>query len=138
MNSVVIASKLESLRRCLDRITSKKPESLDQLLGNIDLQDILALNLERSIQLCVDIANHILSTLDDSPAMSMAESFERLSEKEIISEELAANLRRAVGFRNLSVHAYDKIDWNLVWTNFESDLGDLVNFVEIIETKYIL
>jgi uncharacterized protein YutE (UPF0331/DUF86 family) len=138
MNSLVIASKLESLRRCLDRITSKKPESLDQLLENIDMQDNLALKLERSIQLCVDIANHILSNLDDSPAMSMAESFERLSDNEIISKEMAGNLRRAVGFRNLSVHAYDKIDWNLVWTNFESDLGDLVNFVEIIETKYIL
>ena len=136
MNSVVIASKLESLRRCLDRITSKKPDTLDQLLEDIDMQDILALNLERSIQLCVDIANHILSSLDDSPAMSMAESFERLSEKGIISNELAGNLRRAVGFRNLSVHAYDKIDWNLVWNNFESDLNDLVQFVEIIETKY--
>ena len=136
MNSVVIASKLESLRRCLDRITSKKPDTLDQLLEDIDMQDILALNLERSIQLCVDIANHILASSDDSPAMSMAESFERLSEKEIISQELAANLRRAVGFRNLSVHAYDKIDWNLVWTNIERDLKDLVNFVEIIESKY--
>ena len=136
MNSVVIASKVESLRRCLDRITSKKPDTLDQLLEDIDLQDILALNFERSIQLCVDIANHILSTLDDSPAMSMAESFERLSEKEIISVELAGNLRRTVGFRNLSVHAYDKIDWNLVWNNFESDLNDLVQFVEIIESKY--
>ena len=136
MNSVVIASKLESLRRCLDRMTSKKPDTLNQLLEDIDMQDILALNLERSIQLCVDIANHILSISDDSPAMSMAESFERLSEKEIISNELAANLRRAVGFRNLSVHAYDKIDWNLVWNNFEGDLNDLVQFVEIIESKY--
>jgi len=136
MNSVVIASKLESLRKCLDRITSKKPDTLNQLLEDIDMQDILALNLERSIQLCVDIANHILSALDDSPAMSMAESFERLSEKEIISVELAGNLRRAVGFRNLSVHAYDKIDWNLVWNNFKSDLNDLVQFVEIIESKY--
>ena len=136
MNTVVIASKLESLRRCLDRITSKKPDTLNQLLEDIDMQDILALNLERSIQLCVDIANHILSALDDSPAMSMAESFERLSEKEIISNELAANLRRAVGFRNLSVHAYDKIDWSLVWNNFESDLNDLVQFVEIIESTY--
>ena len=136
MNSIVIASKLESLRRCLDRIRSKKPDTLNQLLEDIDMQDILALNLERSIQLCVDIANHILSSLDDAPAMSMAESFERLSENEIISVELAGNLRRAVGFRNLSVHAYDKIDWSLVWTNFESDLNDLINFVEIIEIKY--
>jgi len=137
MNSLVIVSKLESLRRCLDRITSKKPGTLDQLLGDIDLQDILALNLERSIQVCVDIANHILSNFDDSPAMSMAESFERLSEKEIISKEMAKNLISAVGFRNLSVHAYEKIDWNLVWTNFDNDLNDLVDFVEIIESKYI-
>ena len=134
MNSVVIASKLESLRRCLDRITSKKPDTLNQLLSDIDMQDILALNLERSIQLCVDIANHILSNLDDSPAMSMAESFERLSEKKIIPNELGENLKKAVGFRNLSVHAYDKIDWQLVWDILEGDLKDLVSFLECVES----
>ena len=134
MNSVVIKTKLESLRKCLDRIKSKKPESLDRLLGDIDMQDIIALNLERSIQLCVDIANHILSTLDDSPAMSMAESFERLSEKGIIPNELGKNLKKAVGFRNLSVHAYDKIDWHLVWNILEGDLMDLVRFLECVES----
>jgi len=134
MNSIVIASKLESLRRCLDRIRSKKPDTLNQLLEDIDMQDILALNLERSIQLCVDIANHILSSLDDAPAMSMAESFERLSEKRIIPNGLAQNLKKAVGFRNLSVHAYDKIDWQLVWNILEGDLSDLVRFLECVES----
>lgn len=114
MNSIVIKTKLDSLRKCLDRIESKKPDTLDDLLQEIDIQDIIALNLERSVQLCVDIANHILSSLDHSPAMSMAESFKRLSEKKIIPPELAQNLKKAVGFRNLSVHAYDKIDWQLV------------------------
>jgi uncharacterized protein YutE (UPF0331/DUF86 family) len=65
--------------------------------------------------------------------MSMAESFERLYEKKIIPDELDQNLRRAVGFRNLSVHAYDKIDWQLVWNILESDLHDLVRFIELIE-----
>ena len=134
MNSIVVKTKLESLRKCVDRIESKKPETLDDLLQDIDTQDILALNLERSIQLCVDIANHILSSLDDAPAMSMAESFERLSENEIISVELAGNLRRAVGFRNLSVHAYDKIDWSLVWNILEGDLNDLVRFLECVDS----
>jgi hypothetical protein len=63
MNSLVIKTKLESLRRCLDRIESKKPITLEGLLQDIDTQDILALNIERSVQLCVDIANHILSSL---------------------------------------------------------------------------
>ena len=104
------------------------------MLQDIDMQDILALNLERSVQLCVDIANHILSSLDDSPAMSMAESFERLSEKGIISNELGKNLKKAVGFRNLSVHAYDKIDWQLVWFILEGGLKDLVRFLECVES----
>ena len=81
MNSVVISSQLESLRRCLDRITSKKSDTLNHLLEDIDMQDILVLNLERSIQLCVDIANHILSNLNDFSAISMTESFEKLPEQ---------------------------------------------------------
>ena len=133
MNSIVIKTKLESLRKCLDRIELKKPQSLEDLIRDIDAQDILALNLERSVQLCVDIANHILSSLDDTPAMSMGESFERLSVKKIIPKELGQNLKRAVGFRNLSVHAYDKIDWQLVWNILEGDLIDLVRFLECVE-----
>ena len=134
MNSIVIKTKLEGLRKCLDRIESKKPKTLDVLLKDIDVQDIIALNLERSVKLCVDIANHILSSLDDSPAMSMAGSFERLSEKKIIPDELGQNLKKAVGFRNLSVHAYDKIDWQLVWNILEGDLKDLVRFLECVES----
>ena len=133
MNSIVIKTKLESLRKCLDRIESKKPKTLEDLLQDIDVQDIIALNLERSVQLCVDIANHILSSLDDAPAMSMAESFERLSEKKIIPNELSQKLKKAVGFRNLSVHAYDKIDWQLVWNILEGDLKDLLWFLECVE-----
>jgi uncharacterized protein YutE (UPF0331/DUF86 family) len=134
MKSVVIKTKLESLRKCLDRIESKRPETLEDLIQDIDTQDIIALNLERSVQLCVDIANHVLSSLDDAPAMSMAESFERLSEKGIIPNELGKNLKKAVGFRNLSVHAYDKIDWQLVWNILEGDLMDLVRFLECVES----
>ena len=43
------------------------------------------------------------------------------------------NLKKAVGFRNLSVHAYDKIDWQLVWNILEGDLSDLVHFLECVE-----
>jgi uncharacterized protein YutE (UPF0331/DUF86 family) len=97
MNSLVIKTKLESLRRCLNRIESKKPKTLEDLLKDIDTQDIFALNLERSLQLCVDIANHILSSLDDAPAMSMTESFERLSEKRLFPKNLDKILKGQSG-----------------------------------------
>ncbi len=57
----VVLNKLESLTRCIGRIESKQPFSVEQLKNNYDLQDIISINLERAIQLCVDIGSHILA-----------------------------------------------------------------------------
>ena len=47
---------------------------------------------------------------------------------------LVKTLRKQLGFRNLSVHAYDKIDWHLVWNILEGDLKDLVHFLKCVES----
>jgi len=70
MDRDVIEEKLESLRRCLRRIEQKCPASVDELEKDIDLQDILAVNLTRAVQLSVDIAAHWIAELPDVPAPS--------------------------------------------------------------------
>ena len=125
MNGVIVAQKLESLGRCLDRLREKAPRSLSELEADIDLQDIIAINLERAVQLCVDIASMALAVTNRPPPQSMSDGFRALAEEEIISRKLADQLVRAVGFRNLAVHAYDKIDWAIVYSLLENDLGDL-------------
>lgn len=61
MDKQLINQKFESLRRCVDRIESKLPRSVDTLKTDLDLQDIIALNLTRAVQVCVDVAAHWLS-----------------------------------------------------------------------------
>jgi hypothetical protein len=61
MDRDMINRKLESLRRCIARIESKRPIRPDVLRVNYDLQDIIALNLERAVQTCVDITAHVIS-----------------------------------------------------------------------------
>jgi len=51
----VIEQKLESLRRSLRRVKEKCPENVEALVEDYDAQDILALNLTRAVQICVDI-----------------------------------------------------------------------------------
>lgn len=46
----------------------------------------------------------------------------------IVYEELALRLRAAVGFRNLAVRAYDKIDWEIVHRLSYEGLDDLEAF----------
>ena len=45
MDEMVILLKIDSLKRCLDRLVSKFPVSKDELRTNLDLQDIVTINL---------------------------------------------------------------------------------------------
>jgi hypothetical protein len=40
----LITSKLESLMRCVQRIEAKRPNSIETLFQDVDIQDILVLN----------------------------------------------------------------------------------------------
>jgi hypothetical protein len=49
MDRDLVAAKLESLRRCVERIAEKTPPASQELEQNADLQDIIALNLQRAV-----------------------------------------------------------------------------------------
>lgn len=110
----VLNQKIESLRNCIERIESKKPFSAEDLQKNFDLQDIISINLERSVQICVDIASHILSEMSGPTPTTMADSFIALADKDVISKTTAESMVKATGLRNLLVHEYSKIDWKIV------------------------
>jgi hypothetical protein len=50
MASALIESKLESLRRCLERIRQRCPDSAEALKADVDLQDIVSVNLTRAVR----------------------------------------------------------------------------------------
>ncbi len=111
MDRDLIEAKIESLRHCIGRIASKTPASADQLAGDPDLQDIIALNLQRAVQLCVDLAAHVIADTNVRPPSTMAENFVILKELSVIHPALAEGMMKAVGFRNIAVHSYQAIDW---------------------------
>jgi uncharacterized protein YutE (UPF0331/DUF86 family) len=133
MDKDVINRKLESLRRCIARITSKLPITQDALRSNYDLQDIIALNLERAVQICVDIAAHVLSQTETPPPSTMAEGFARLAELQAIPSPLAESLQKAVAFRNILVHNYTDINWDIVTNIVTHRLTDFVQFAQAID-----
>ena len=55
MDRRVIEQKLETLRYCVKRVAERCPENADTLARDPDSQDIIALNLSRAVQQCVDI-----------------------------------------------------------------------------------
>lgn len=132
MDRDIIIRKLDSLARCVERIEEKRPASLDQLIDDIDIQDILSINLERAVQVSVDIGAHLIADLSVPAPTTMGEVFTILSAEKLIPEETGLALRKAVGFRNLSVHAYDQVDWERVFEIVHERMDNFRNFASAI------
>jgi uncharacterized protein YutE (UPF0331/DUF86 family) len=135
MDRVVIDQKLESLRRYLRRIEEKRPPNARVLKTDADLQDILAMNLTRAVQVCVDIGAHLIATLDVPPPDTMGQTFDTLARAGILSAELAGRMKKSVGFRNIAVHDYEAIDWDLVYEIAKDHTRDFVDFAKAVATR---
>ena len=135
MDREIIEQKLESLHRCLRRIETKCPADALTLMTDIDLQDIIALNLSRAVQICVDIGAHLIASMETPPPDTMGQTFDLLAQEGILNNILAANLKKAVGFRNIAVHNYESINWIIVHSIIRYHLADFTEFAKMVALK---
>lgn len=133
MDKQIILDKLFSLKRCVERVESKVPETSAVLMEDFDLQDIISLNLQRAVQVSVDIAAHINAGLDGTrPPASMTDSFDNLNRAGILSDTLCIRMKKSVGYRNIAVHEYSTINWDLVFSVATKNLNDFREFSKSI------
>ena len=137
MDREVIERKLESLRHCLRRIEMKCPADAQTLAADHDLQDIVALNLSRAVQICVDIGAHIVSGMQVPPPDTMGQTFDLLEQAGVLSAALANLMKKAVGFRNIAVHSYEAIDWHIVHSIASKHLVDFSEFAKAVSLTCI-
>ena len=128
----VIGEKLISLNRCLERIKLHTPTSVETLQNDFDAQDIISLNIQRAVQISVDIAAHILSEQLHEQAPTMAETFLTLARYGVLDSQLASRLAKAVGFRNIAVHEYDTLDMNILYSIITKEIGCFYEFADTV------
>ena len=127
MDTDVIKAKLVSLQRCMQRIRTKTPDSAQELAADFDLQDILVLNLQRAVQISTDIATTILAESASVPP-TMAEAFLLLHRQGVLAENVARKMAKSVGLRNIAVHEYTSLDWDVVYAVAHTHIDDFADF----------
>jgi uncharacterized protein YutE (UPF0331/DUF86 family) len=113
----------------------KCPSGLETLKQDPDLQDIITLNLTRAVQLCVDIGVHLIAATEAPPPDTMGQTFDTLAKVGIMSDHLAMQMKKAVGFRNIAVHNYGEINWEIVHTISRHHLNDFTEFAKIAASR---
>ena len=108
---------------------------------DLDIQDLLVFRLEQATEAAIDIATHIISAEKLPRPENLKGLFEVLGEGKILTGETAEAMVKAVGFRNIAVHEYDdvKFDIKRVYGDYKDDVRDLKRFceevVEILEKE---
>ena len=132
----IIWSKISSMERYLGRIFVKREVSLQEFLGDLDRQESILFNLQMAIQNCIDMAAHIVSEEGLGVAGSTNELFYLLEYQGIIDIGLTEKMIRAVGFRNLVVHEYGKVDLEVVFRVAHENVADLKEFARALTGRF--
>lgn len=86
------------------------------------------------VQLCDDLALHQISTTNETAPATMGAAFDSLAALGKIDAALAQRMKNAVGFRNLAVHQYEAMDWQIVHANCTRHLDDFRAFAKAIHS----
>jgi len=136
MNDIVL-NKKESIERCIGQVrTYYALPSAVAFEEDYLKQDAISINLQRACEQCIDLANHTIKARKLGLPKDSRESFRLLATGKIIPHELAKRLEGMVGFRNILVHEYQRMDIGLMIRVIEQHLDDLVEFTNCITRAF--
>ncbi len=131
MSPEVLARKLERLRAYLSDLVPHRGRSAAELRE--DPYEVERL-LELLVQVSVDILAHELAERDETPT-SYRETFERAGRRGLLPEDLAGRLADAAGLRNILVHLYEEIDYEIVAASIGSAVDDFGELLEVLQRR---
>ena len=135
VDSDLIIAKAGSVRSYLNRVYEKRNVDLDGFLKDIDTQESILFNIQMAVQNCIDIAAHIISEKGLGVPGSTTEMFYVLGKSGYLDSDLTQKMVKAIGFRNLIVHEYGKIELEQVYEIAQNDINDLNEYLKAIFKK---
>lgn len=132
MQDNIIVNKTDIISRCVKRVHEEYKKSNGNFLTDFSRQDASILNLQRAIQAAVDMASHVIRKKGLATPLEMKDLFVTLHESNIISKIVCEKMVNMIGFRNISVHEYQKLDMNIVVSVIEKHLTDFEKFIQEI------
>ena len=95
-------------------------------------QDSIILNLERTCQAAIDMAARIIRLKKLGIPQESKDVFKMMTDAKLINDTLSKNLQAMVGFKNIVVHDYQKLNLDIVEAVIKNQLNHLLKFSQII------
>ena len=124
----VVLNNAASIERCLQRIKDEFAGDKQNLAGNQTKQDGIVLNLQRACETAIDLAMYVVSQRKLGVPQDSRDAFTPLQTAGILPSDLATRIQRIVGFRNVAVHEYTRLNLDVVHAIITKQLNDFRTF----------
>jgi len=127
----VSVNKAAVIERCVQRAREEYAENDANLIGDITRQDSIILNIQRACEAAIDLAMHLVRTQRLGLPQDSRDAFDLLHTAGRLETDLAEALKRMVGFRNVAVHDYEKLNLDIVREILRTHLDELLRFASL-------
>lgn len=128
----VLLNKAAAIERAIGRVREEHAGDDRNLLGNQTRQDAIILNLQRACETSIDAAMHLVRVRRLGIPQETREAFDLLLGAGLIDPVLADRMKKMVGFRNVAIHEYQKLNLEIVRRIVVEHLDDFLAFAGVL------
>jgi len=132
VDKLLIGRKLAEIEVYLSQINEYSEISVKNYEEDWKTQRIVERTLQILIEICMDIANHLISDKNMRLPTGYADAFKVLMENDVISKELSNTMEKMAKFRNIIVHQYEGVDPSIVVSILRKNLGDFERYKKAV------
>jgi len=127
----IVLNKTEIIKKSIQRIKEEYEDNPNNL-SNYTKQDSIILIIQRTCEAAIDLSMHVIAEKELGIPQVSRETFDILYDNKVISNKNLERLKAMVGFRNIAIHNYQKLNIKIVQSIIEKHLEDLIKFTDTI------
>jgi len=120
----VLLNKIAVIERCVSRIREEYQGHEADFSENFTKQDSVILNLLRACEAAIDAGMHLVRVRHLGIPQDSRDAFSLLERANLLSAGLSRHMQTMVGFRNIAVHDYQKLNLDIVLAILSHRLPD--------------
>lgn len=124
----VLLNKAATIERCVGRARDEYFRDPDSFATDLTRQDAAILNIQRACEAALDMGQHLVRRDRLGVPQSARDVFALLARAGAIETGLAEEPQRMVGFRNIAVHDYQKLQLPITVAIIETHLDGFLRY----------
>lgn len=132
VDQALILRKIASLDEYYVQISEYTGITIEKYRNDWKTQRIVERTLQMMIELCADIASHVISDKSLRIPETYSDTFKVLGENGILTTEQTDVMVKMSKFRNILVHQYERVDAEIVILVLRKHINDFKLFSNVI------